>query len=150
MSAPSKTVELSTEAALYQEIQHFYARQMRLLDESRVQEWADTFTEDGVFAANAHPAPQSGRAEIVEGARRASQLLADQKVQRRHWLGMLEVREAEEGTLTAHTYALVINTPQGGRPTVEFSTSCDDVLTRENGTLQVRSRQVYRDDLPRG
>ena len=148
MPAPIKSTS-STDTELYQEIQHFYGRQMRLLDEGRVEEWADSFTEDGVFSANAHPAPQNGRAEIVEGARRAARMLSEQKVQRRHWLGMLEVREQADGTLTAHTYALVVNTPQGGKPAVEFSTSCDDVLTREDGTLRVRSRQVYRDDLPR-
>ncbi|WP_234425673.1 nuclear transport factor 2 family protein, partial [Streptomyces kebangsaanensis] len=47
------------------EVQDFYARQMRLLDEGRAEEWAETFTEDGVFEQNVKPEPWRGRAEIV-------------------------------------------------------------------------------------
>lgn len=148
MSAPANPAE-STGSALYLEVQHFYGRQMHLLDENDAAGWSATFTEDGVFAANAHPEPQIGRAVIEAGARKAGQALADQKVQRRHWLGMLEVSEREDGTILARSYALVINTPRGGRSAVHLSTSCDDVLVREQGRLLVRHRQVLRDDLPR-
>ncbi|MFD1046811.1 nuclear transport factor 2 family protein, partial [Kibdelosporangium lantanae] len=39
----------------YQEVQHFYARQMRALDEGQVADWARTFEQDGVFDANGLP-----------------------------------------------------------------------------------------------
>src|SRR5262245_64819497 len=85
--------------SLYQEIQHFYARQMRFLDNGMATEWAQTFTEDGVFLANAHPEPQSGRVQIEAAARKTSMQLAEQGVQRRHWLGMLEVSEEPDGSV---------------------------------------------------
>jgi 3-phenylpropionate/cinnamic acid dioxygenase small subunit len=54
---------------VYEQVQQFYARQMRCLDEGKVTEWAATFTADGVFAANAHPEPFRGRGAIEAGAR---------------------------------------------------------------------------------
>ncbi|MFM9441651.1 nuclear transport factor 2 family protein [Streptomyces acidiscabies] len=135
--------------SLYQEVQHFYAHQMRCLDSGDAQEWAGTFTTDGVFRANAHPEPQTGRAAIEAAAQKTSAQLAEQGIRRRHWLGMLEVDERDDGSVLARTYALIINTVRGGTPEVLFSCTCDDVLVREEGRLLVQRRQVYRDDLPR-
>ncbi|WP_433170093.1 nuclear transport factor 2 family protein [Actinoallomurus sp. CA-150999] len=133
---------------VYQEVQHFYGRQMRLLDEGAVTAWAETFTEDGVFAANGHPAPSVGRAAIEAGARKAVEALVEQGIQRRHWLGMLEVAERGDGAVVARTYALIVSTPRGGRAAVHLSCTCEDVLVREDGRLLVRHREVNRDDLP--
>ncbi|MFI9273558.1 nuclear transport factor 2 family protein [Kitasatospora sp. NPDC052896] len=134
--------------SLYEEVQHFYGRQMRYLDEGAVTEWAATFTEDGVFAANARPHPQEGRAAIERGASEAAARLAAAGVQHRHWLGMLELAEQPDGSVLARTYALIIATPKGGSAAVHLSTSCEDRLVRVAGELKVRHRQVYRDDLP--
>ncbi|NGO73930.1 nuclear transport factor 2 family protein [Streptomyces boncukensis] len=135
--------------ALHQEVLRFYARQMRSLDEGNVAEWAATFTEDGEFSANAHPRPQRGREAIRQGAAEAAAKLAEQGVQRRHWLGMVEVSAGPDGTLTARSYAQVIATPQGGKAELELSCSCEDELVREGGELLVRRRRVHRDDLAR-
>ena len=43
LSAPP--VDQAQDSALYQEVLHFYARQMRSLDEGEVADWAGTFTE---------------------------------------------------------------------------------------------------------
>jgi 3-phenylpropionate/cinnamic acid dioxygenase small subunit len=149
MSQSAQLIGGVEDTALYQEIQHFYGRQMRCLDSGAVDEWAATFTEDGVFAANAMPEPQRGRSAIVAGARRATEQLAEQGIQRRHWLGMLQVDSQDDGTILARTYALIISTELGGQAEVRLSCTCDDVLVREDGRLLVRHRQVYRDDLPK-
>lgn len=138
---------LADEATVYPQIHHFYARQMRLLDEGRTAEWAATFEADGVFDANGHPEPIRGREMIESGARKASEQLAADGVQRRHWLGMLEVAERPDGTLYAQTYALILSTPKGGEPSVHMSTTCADVLVRDGESLLVRHRTVRRDDL---
>lgn len=132
----------------YQEIQHFYARQMRYLDEGKVADWAQTFTEDGVFSANAHPEPFRGREAIEAGARKTFEQLCAEGIQRRHWLGMLDLEEQQDGSVLAHSYALIISTPRGGQAAVHLSTRCTDVLSRQGEGWQVNSRQVYRDDLP--
>lgn len=144
----SLTEQVVADTSLYNEVQHFYGRQMRYLDSGEVAAWANTFTEDGVFAANAHPEPQVGRAAIAAASELAAAKLVEQGVQRRHWLGMLQVDERKDGTVFARTYALIINTPLGGQAAVQLSCSCDDVLVRDNGQLFVKHRQVRRDDLP--
>jgi len=149
MSALEQMATTTQDTALYCEIQNFYGRQMRLLDSAAVEDWAATFTEDGVFAANGHPQPHQGRDAIERGARQAASALAAQGVQRRHWLGMLDMAQNADGTVSARTYALIIETPQGGQSHVQLSCTCDDLLVREAGRLLVRHRQVQRDDLPR-
>lgn len=134
---------------LYTEVQHFYARQMRCLDEGAVEEWADTFTADGVFKANAHPEPQEGRAAILAGATQAARRLAEQQTQRRHWLGMQQVDENPDGTITVRSYALVFATALGGKAALELSCDCEDLLVRDGGRLQIKRRLVSRDDLPK-
>ncbi|EPD59836.1 MULTISPECIES: nuclear transport factor 2 family protein [Streptomyces] len=137
----------SPTAGLYQEIQQFYAQQMHLLDDGRVGEWADTFTEDGVFAANAQPVPAVGRAAITEAAAKATEAYAAAGVQRRHWLGMVSVESATPEAVTARCYALVIETPRGGRPEIKASTLCEDRIVRSGGTWRIQDRQITRDDL---
>jgi 3-phenylpropionate/cinnamic acid dioxygenase small subunit len=138
---------LVVDTAVYQEIQHFYARQMRALDEGDVVAWTQTFEPDGVFNANGLPGPVRGRELIESGARKAWEQRRAERIQTRHWLGMLEVQERLDGTLVARTYALVLRTPKGGQTAVTTSTSCEDVLVRDGGTLRVRYRTVRRDDL---
>ncbi len=134
-------------AGLYHQVQQFYAQQMFLLDSGRVEEWADTFTVDGVFAANAHPAPAKGRDVITAAARKATEEYAAKGVQRRHWLGMVAVEPRSEGTVFARCYALVIETPKNGQPMIKASTLCEDLLVSGEDGWLVQDRQVTRDDL---
>ncbi|BCK72928.1 hypothetical protein Srufu_068810 [Streptomyces libani subsp. rufus] len=135
-------------ASLYVEIQQFYGRHMRAMDECRVEVWTSDFTEDAVFATNARPEPQIGRTVIAEGARKAAQLLTEQGDRRRHCVGTLEVSERPDGTVVAKSYAQLVRTPQEGETVLELFCTCEDVLIREEGRLFIKHRQVYRDDLP--
>jgi uncharacterized protein (TIGR02246 family) len=136
------------DAALYAQIQQFYAHQMQLLDGGDADAWAQTFTPDGVFAANAHPQPAVGRETIRTTAAKVKAQHAEQGLQVRHWLGMLQIDPQDDGTLRVRSYALIINTPRGGQAEVSLSTTCDDHLVpaAEGGWL-VAHRQVVRDDL---
>ncbi|KPI11991.1 hypothetical protein OK074_2612 [Actinobacteria bacterium OK074] len=148
MSVTQETTAVGADG-LYQRIQQFYAEQMQLLDGCRVREWAATFTEDGVFAANAQPEPVVGRAAITAAARSATDASTAAGIQRRHWLGMVSVGAVTEGAVRARCYALVIETPRGGRPALAVSTVCEDVLVPgADGGWLVRERHVFRDDLP--
>lgn len=132
----------------YPAIQNFYSRQMQLLDDGKVDEWAGTFTADGTFGANAHPAPFTGRTAIADGARKAHAALVERGVQRRHWLGMLAAEPRAEGGYHVRSYAQILETPRGGATTVVMSTTCDDVLVRgADGGWLVQARAVSRDDL---
>ncbi|AYG82978.1 hypothetical protein DWB77_05170 [Streptomyces hundungensis] len=137
----------ATTAGLYTEIQQFYAQQMHLLDDGRVEEWAHTFTTDGVFAANAQPVPAVGREAITAAAAAATAAYAEAGVQRRHWLGMVSVEGVDGDVVTARCYALVIETARGGRPEIKASTLCVDRVVRVGGSWQIQDRQITRDDL---
>lgn len=144
------TVRTTTTAAsaLHTEVEHFYARQMQLLDRHACEEWADTFTVDGVFDANGLPEPAKGREAIAAGARAATSRLVTEGLVHRHWLGMLTVDEQPDGTVAARSYALVIQTEQGGASVLHRSTVCEDLLVRaDDGSLRVRDRKVTRDDI---
>jgi hypothetical protein len=134
-------------ADTHAEVQDFYARQMRLLDDGLTDEWAATFTEDGVFDASAQPEPVRTRAAIAAGAGQVSAHLASQGLARRHWLGMVTAQPQPDGSIRAQCYALVIMTPKGGQPFIGSSSSCEDILVREDGDWKVQWRKVVRDDL---
>jgi hypothetical protein len=131
---------------LYSRLQHFYARQMQLLDAGRTQEWADTFTEDGVFEAGAQ-APVKGRDAIAVGAAAVAAKFTADEITRRHWIGMITV-DPPRGDLAVRCYALVLEIASGGPVTVQRSTVCHDVLAPHGDLWQVRHRKVTRDDLP--
>lgn len=138
---------------LHLQVSHFYARQMQALDDGRVEEWAATFTDDGVFAATGQPQAVTGRSAIASAAGRVRAGLDEAGVVHRHWIGMLTVEPVaptsatEPPTVLARSYALVVATPRGGEPTLHRSTTCTDVLVMTDAGPLVRDRRVTRDDL---
>jgi hypothetical protein len=148
---PTTAASLQLTADLYCQIQQFYARQMQLLDGGDAEGWAATFTPDGVFVANAHPQPVCGHDAISAAARRTVDELAAAGEVRRHWLGMVAVDRRCDGTVGAHSYALIFHTKRGGQAALRMSTACDDVLVPDGaGDWLVSYREVTRDDLAGG
>jgi hypothetical protein len=147
MSSPTSSLNEQSIDVLYHQIQQFYAKQMQLLDEGLVAEWAASFTEDGVFTANAHPEPARGRTAIREAAQRTADHLAANGLVRRHWLGMLALDPKADGSVVVRSYAQVLETPRGGAATLRMSTVCQDDLLHDGQRWLVRHRQVWRDDL---
>ncbi|WP_159768386.1 nuclear transport factor 2 family protein [Streptomyces sp. HM190] len=149
MSHPT-TQDRATEpfapADLYAEIQQFYARQMGLLDDGRPDDWADTFTTDAVFAEASRLAePLRGRETIRASSRARQERLDADKIDFRHWLGMLDVRPQEDGSVRTRAYALAMRTPRGGQLEIFASVVCHDHLVRVNGAWQVRQRDLTHD-----
>ncbi|AZQ74564.1 nuclear transport factor 2 family protein [Streptomyces luteoverticillatus] len=107
------------------EVEHFYARQMRLLDSGEADAWAATFTE---------------------GARGAVAALAAEGETHRHWVGMLAVRPRGDGSLLAESYVQVVAVRPGEGPRLHLMCTCADVFVRQDGELLVRERVVTRDD----
>ncbi|MBP2702963.1 nuclear transport factor 2 family protein [Microbispora sp. RL4-1S] len=128
----------------YVDAQHFYARQMQLLDAGSTDEWAGTFTDDGVFEVGDVAVRGSG--DIAKAARETAGAFAAAGVTRRHWIGMLTVTPGPEG-LTARSYALVLEIPRGGEVVVRRSTVCTDLLVRTGDRWRVKHRRVTRDGL---
>ncbi|CAM5717236.1 nuclear transport factor 2 family protein [Streptomyces violaceorubidus] len=135
-------------ADVYAEVQHFYARQMRLLDTGEADAWAGTFTEDGSFAPPSRPQPVRGRPALAAGARQSAADIAARGETQRHWVGMLTVTPADDGSLTAESQVTIITVPRGGPARLHLVCTCHDVLASEAGELLVRERVVTRDDQP--
>ena len=145
----------TTTNTLYQQVQAFYARQMRLMDDGEVEAWLDTFTEDAVIANNANPAPARGRELMRKVAHKIVAAARDAGVTHRHWLGMLTVDQPEPDRpdpdrLVTRFYALVVETPKGGTPRIWRSTNGSDVLLRHGAGWRVSERHVLHDDIPEG
>ncbi|MGW2644191.1 nuclear transport factor 2 family protein [Streptomyces sp. NPDC001393] len=137
-------------AEVYQDLQHFYARQMQSTDDLDVPAWAGSFTEDGVFATNAFPEPLTGRAAIAAHCERAFAAQAEAGIVRRHVMTMLAADHAtgpDGDRVHTRSYVMVLETRRGEKPVIYCSTLCEDVLTRVDGDWQVVRRQVHRDDL---
>jgi|HubBroStandDraft_1064217.scaffolds.fasta_scaffold02909_11 hypothetical protein len=136
---------MTPETDLFVNVQRFYARQMRMLDEGLTAQWADTFTPDGVFAQNVAPAPLCGRAAIAAAASGRVETLRREGMVRRHWLGMLEVEQRQDGTVWTRYYALAMGTPRDGPLNVYVSTVNEDILLQTADGLRVIHRQVLHD-----
>ncbi|MER6715249.1 nuclear transport factor 2 family protein [Streptomyces sp. NPDC000877] len=132
-------------AQTYVAVQQFYARQMRLLDERRAEEWARTFTEDGVFAQNTAPEPLRGREAVAAAVRRNLARTADTPEQRRHVFSMLTVVPGPDGSLHTRCYAQVLATPAGGQSRLHLSAVCEDELVPDGDGWLVRHRRVEHD-----
>nr|WP_267889361.1 nuclear transport factor 2 family protein [Streptomyces sp. NBRC 110035] len=130
---------------MYVSVQRFYAEQMRLLDEGRAEEWAATFTEDGVFGQNSGAEPVRGRTAISAAVRANQARLAADPQQRRHVFAMLTVDPAADGAVRARSYAQVLVTPPGGPTVLHLSAVCEDELVPAAGGWAVRHRQVDHD-----
>lgn len=157
-TAPPATRTVSDQD--YSSILRFYAGHGQLLDAGRAEEWAEQFTEDGVFAQNVKPEPKRGRAAIAAAMRKGIDALEGRGLTRRHWFGMVDAETLVDaeipvdagtpqgGAVRTRYYAVVFETPAGGEPRVYLSTTAEDVLERRDGQWLVRSRLITHDGSP--
>lgn len=132
-------------AELYAQVQQFYAIQMGLMDEREAEQWADTFTEDAVFQEASRMEPLHGRAAIKAAARVSADKHASTGLRLRHWLGMFQVHQQEDGTLHTRCYAMALRTPAGGKPELFANVVCRDRLVPADGGWLVRHRDLTHD-----
>jgi 3-phenylpropionate/cinnamic acid dioxygenase small subunit len=134
-------------AALYTEVQRFYAQQMQILDAHDTERWAGTFTEDAVIELPHLPGPVGARAGLARYVRAgaARQRRAGSRLD--HWVGMLDVRPQADGSLCTRCSALVYVTPSGGGSRILYVCVMEDVLVRTRGAWRTAHRRVIRDDL---
>ncbi|MFF3019883.1 nuclear transport factor 2 family protein [Streptomyces sp. NPDC057939] len=145
-STPRTVADPFVPAELYAQVQQFYARQMGLIDDGRPDEWAETFTEDAVFQeASRLNEPLRGRVAIRDSSRARQRRLEEDKLDFRHWLGMLDVRPQSDGSLRTRSYALAMRIPRGGALDIFASVVCNDHLVQVDGTWKVADRDLHHD-----
>ncbi|MEU6714060.1 nuclear transport factor 2 family protein [Nonomuraea sp. NPDC046802] len=135
---------------LYSRVQQFYAEQMHALDGGRFDAYAATFTEDGEFRHTPGRPPARTRAGIAEELTAFHrERFGGERVQRRHWFGMVRLDPRPDGEIHSHFYALIVTTRPGAR-VPETAPSCvvHDVLVDDGGRLLLRSRWVEHDWQP--
>ncbi|MFF3936422.1 nuclear transport factor 2 family protein [Streptomyces phaeofaciens] len=147
-TAPATAPAVTAEA--YAQILQFYAGHMQDLDTGAAEEWAEGFTEDGVFAQNVKPEPWRGRTHIATSMRRGLDRLAERGVQRRHWLSMVVATPADpvdgaDDTVRTRYYAVVFETPRGGQAAVYLSTTGEDLLVRRGARWFIKHREIFHD-----
>ncbi|MFD5771337.1 nuclear transport factor 2 family protein [Streptomyces sp. NPDC127049] len=149
---------------LYVEVQQFYASQMPLLEERRLVEFLETFTEDCTLEHVPYGWRFDGREQLLKemSARRgdASKPRAEETSARRareeniayydglvyrYWFDRMLITPAEDGTVGVRYQAMVSMTDAQGKVSFEPTTVVEDVLVRENGSLLTRSRVVTHD-----
>ncbi|MFJ5779705.1 nuclear transport factor 2 family protein [Streptomyces sp. NPDC093094] len=137
------------EALLYARVQQFYAHQTALLDELRAQEFAATFTEDGVLTPAPIASAARGRAAIAAALVAAHERrFGTEQVRRRHWQDALRVQELPDGSLRASYCTLVtVVRPWHPVPALGPSAAVEDVLVLDGGELRVRERRITPDHL---
>ena len=129
---------------VYVRVQQFYARQMALLDDGLVEEWAATFCLDAVFAETRMPDPLRGRAAIRDAVRSGVDGLAAAGVDFRHRFGMLDVIPAPDGVRTRFC-TLALATPPGGPTEIRGNVVGRDHLEPAGDSWLVRQRQLRYD-----
>ncbi|MET9882669.1 nuclear transport factor 2 family protein [Streptomyces sp. NPDC006430] len=132
---------------LYAQVQHFYAHQMQALDNGRLEEHANTFTEDGTFALTPGAAPAVGPDAILEELRLFMKQFESDPTQLRHHFNQIRLAPQEDGSIASTVYALIVRTRPAEAPEVGPSIVIHDVIDMTDDRIRLRSRSVSYDQL---
>lgn len=128
------------------QVMRLYARQSRLIDSGDAPGWAQTFTDDGVFASPSYPEPATGTGQLVAFAARFAAGNASGTVSRHVITNVDVLPGADDDHLVVHAYLQIVATPRGELSRLVRLTTITDRLVRLGGTWRVAHRQVLRDD----
>ncbi|MEV3861601.1 nuclear transport factor 2 family protein [Streptomyces sp. NPDC050095] len=147
VSAAERALRSNEFAALYAQVQQFYAHQMRILDAHDTALWADTFTEDGLLELPSLPGPLPAREALARHVRAGAVRQRQAGGRLDHWVGLLDVKPRTDGSLLTRCSALAYCTPVGGGAKVLYVYVMQDVLVPDRGAWRTAHRRVTRDDL---
>ncbi|ONF74388.1 nuclear transport factor 2 family protein [Amycolatopsis keratiniphila] len=131
----------------YHLVQRFYSDRLHKLDAGDAEGWAQSFAEDGVFETNARPEPSFGRKAIETETKNAAGRLKENKIQRRHWIGMMTVAGEGDPHLSVEAYCIVVETAKGEAPVLAYSLTLRARLACTGDALMVEHETISRDDL---
>lgn len=132
--------KVEVNADLYFEVQTFYAKQVRLLDNLDIDGYADTFLEDG-WVDHAHRNDKAiGREAMLAGMRAA--LPRYKGIAIRHWYDHMLIEAGDDGEIKTSYFSLVTRLDGEGKVVFEPTFAIDDVLVRVDGQLITKSRYI--------
>lgn len=126
------------------EVVTFYARQMRLLDALKIEDYVATFTDDGVTDHAHRNHRVAGKEEQIAAAYAALPRYVGVSV--RHWNADFLIESADGETLKVTYNSLVTRTDKAGKVDFEPTFHIEDVLVRVDGELRTKQRTVFRDE----
>ncbi|MFJ9903605.1 nuclear transport factor 2 family protein [Streptomyces sp. NPDC101152] len=132
---------------LYAQVQHFYAHQMQALDAGRFEDYARTFTEDGVFQHSPGVEPAVTRPGIVAELIAFQRRFENDPVQRRHWFNHIALTPQPDGIVLSTVYALVVTVRPGSKPEIAPSCVVHDILECTEEGILTRSRRITHDQM---
>jgi len=134
-------------AALYAQVQQFYAHQMRILDAHDSMGWAETFTEDAVLELPFLSEPVRARTGLARYVRAGAERQRQAGHHLHHWVGLLDAQPQEDGSLHTRCSALVAAPASKGGSKLLYVCVMEDVLVSTRGEWRIAHRRVTRDDL---
>ncbi|MEV8598875.1 nuclear transport factor 2 family protein [Streptomyces griseoviridis] len=164
MHAPQRTRRVDAE--LYVDVLQFYARQMPLLEERRLEEFLGTMTEDGSIEHVPNGWRIEGRSalltemrarrgdpekplvgEVSARAARAQDVAYYDGIVYRYWFDRMRIEPQphSDDLLKVSYQAMVSMTDASGKVSFEPTTTVEDVLVRRDGEWFTRSRRVTHD-----
>ncbi|MDB5697866.1 MAG: anthranilate 1,2-dioxygenase [Alphaproteobacteria bacterium] len=146
----------ATARDLHQEVEDLVARHAELIDEDRLEEWPDLFTEDCVYKIIARENMDRGLpiAAIFCDSRK---MLVDRVVSLRqaniypthhyrHILSTTRVHEVEPGLVRARTNYVVFQTRNNGETSIyNAGRYLDEIVRGEDGQLRFKSKLAVFD-----
>ncbi|UDM02517.1 nuclear transport factor 2 family protein [Streptomyces longhuiensis] len=130
-------------AELHVEVQAFYAFQLPLLEDRKLEEFVLTFTEDGSYAQVKDGWELAGRENLLAAMSQAIPYYGNKIF--RHWFDKFVIEQVAEDEISVVFRSLVSVTDESGAVVLEPSSTVEDVLVRRDGRLFTRSRVVRRD-----
>ncbi|GAA3217232.1 hypothetical protein GCM10017690_33500 [Microbacterium terregens] len=97
------------------------------------------------FAQNVKPEPWTGRAVIAERMRAGMDPAGRTRRAAAALVGMVAAERQDTDTVLTRYYAMVFETPRGGRATTYLSTVGEDVLVLQDGQWRVKHRLITHD-----
>jgi 3-phenylpropionate/cinnamic acid dioxygenase small subunit len=162
---PAPTMALTPQQALWLELMQFYIREAWLLDERKLKEWLQLFTDDVLYfmprrknvprrESHRELTPQGDLAILEEDKRYLEMRVArldsgmawaeDPPSRTRHLIGNLEAVPLENGEVEAKTAFLVYRSHL--ETDHQLLSGCrEDVLRKVNGAWQVARRTILLD-----
>ncbi|MGW0792639.1 nuclear transport factor 2 family protein [Streptomyces sp. NPDC002911] len=132
---------------LYAQVLHFYAHQMQHLDARRFEEYAASFTEDGVFQHSPGAEPAVSRPAIVRELVEFHEKYDAATVRRRHWFNQVALEAQPDGTVRSTAYALVVTVRPDSKPEITPSCLVHDTLVIDGGEIRLKSRLITHDQV---
>ena len=139
------------------EIEEFHAEYCDTLDRGAIEDWAQYFTEDGVYRVTARENADAGlpvglvyaegRAMIRDRAFAIArtQMFAPRYL--RHFVSNVRVLEMTGDEVKAQANYLLLQTLMEGPTTIQQAGRYDDVFVRVDGKLRLKSRDCIYDTL---